>query len=451
MKYIDSLEDYDFLISSVKNKSIVVLPTFVNHEIHYIRNKPLLLFIRVLEKSVDYVVGTGHQDLFEVPADKLNELKPKEIWTINQKHIHNIFDSDNINDVSMLYYLLKNNVPEWILDTSVHLYYQRKFSSMSDINNIVPVSKHIELHQNNADKISYILGNFSPPEALLSYRWFLYNIYQLEQTGIKVNPVLLQSHYGEKIKSHISSENYVYSEYNFYTLAGRPSNRYGNINFAGLNKSDGTRKAFIPRYDNFLLFDFNSYHLNLITKFIKYKVNTNNIHTFLGQQYFGKTELTSEEYNESKDLNFKYLYGGIPKEIREVIPYFARVQDFTYVLWNEMEKNGFYKSPLTGRKIMLEHIENPNPMKVLNYFIQLMETETNMVIIDRLQKYLQGKNTKLVLYTYDSFLFDYSKEDGKKCIFGIKKILDIFPTNVYFGYNYQDLIDVTDTFTMKMK
>jgi len=234
-------------------------------------------------------------------------------------------------------------------------------------------------------------------------------------------------------------------------LAGRPSNRYGNINFAGLNKSDGTRKAFIPRYDNFLLFDFNSYHLNLITKFIKYKVNTNNIHTFLGQQYFGKTELTSEEYNESKDLNFKYLYGGIPKEIREVIPYFARVQDFTYVLWNEMEKNGFYKSPLTGRKIMLEHIENPNPMKVLNYFIQLMETETNMVIIDRLQKYLQGKNTKLVLYTYDSFLFDYSKEDGKKCIFGIKKILDIFPTNVYFGYNYQDLIDVTDTFTMKMK
>ena len=68
----------------------------------------------------------------------------------------------------------------------------------------------------------------------------------------------------------------------------------------------------------------------------------------------------------------------------------------------------------------------------------------------RLQKYLENFKTKLVLYTYDSFLFDYAKEDGKKCLFGIKKILDVFPTKAYFGTNYQNLVDVTATLSTKM-
>jgi len=272
----------------------------------------------------------------------------------------------------------------------------------------------------------------------------------LESTGLLVDPVLLQSFYSEKIIPHISSENYVYSEYNFYTSAGRPSNRYGTINFAAIDKKTGVRRAFIPRYDSFILFDFDAFHLSLIAKFIKYKTIAKNMHEYLGRYYFGKDELTKEEYEESKVLNFKYLYGGIPKQVREAIPYFAKVQDFTFEIWNKMKHDGYYKSLLTGRKIMLEHIENPNPTKVLNYFIQLMEAETGMIIIERLQKYLKQFKTKLVLYTYDSFLFDYSKEDGTECIRGIKRILDIFPNRAYFGDNYQDLVDVTSILFEKM-
>jgi len=451
MKYVDCLDDWSILTSSTKDKNIVILPTFVNHEIHYIRNKPSLLFIRDIDEHQDFVVGLGHPDLFKLPTDKLSELQPKEIWTTDQKRLLSVIDNNNINDVSMLYYLLKNNVPEWILDVPVHLYYQRKFSSTPDINNIIPATKHIELHQTNAEKISQILGNFNKPEALLSYRLFLYSIYELESQGIKVNPSLLQSFYSDKIKPHISSDGYVYSEYNFYTSAGRPSNRYGTINFAAIDKKTGVRKAFIPRHDNFLLFDFDSFHLNLIAKFIGYKFDTDNIHAYLGQYYFGKEELSDEEYEESKVLNFQYLYGGIPKEIKEAIPYFEQVQKFTYDMWRKINKVGYYESPLTKRRIRLKQIEKPNPMKVLNYFIQLMETETNMIIIKRLQEFLQRKKTKLVLYTYDSFLFDYAKEDGKECILGIKKILDVFPTKAYFGTNYQNLVDVTATLSTKTK
>ena len=97
--------------------------------------------------------------------------------------------------------------------------------------------------------------------------------------------------------------------------------------------------------------------------------------------------------------------------------------------------------------------------------IQAYETESNIKKILDIQDYLLGKTydckkkkTKLVLYGYDSFLFDFSNQDGVETLKEIKKILenDIpwLPTNrvdykPYFmtkskmGLNYGDMKDIT--------
>jgi len=41
----------------------------------------------------------------------------------------------------------------------------------------------------------------------------------------------------------------------------------------------------------------------------------------------------------------------------------------------------------------------------------------------------------MILYTYDSFLFDISPNDGKGLIKEIQKILE-YPTSVHIGKNY---------------
>ena len=48
-----------------------------------------------------------------------------------------------------------------------------------------------------------------------------------------------------------------------------------------------------------------------------------------------------------------------------------------------------------------------NPQKLLNYVLQNLETANNVLILWDIFKILRGKNTKLVLYVYDSFLFDF--------------------------------------------
>ena len=62
-----------------------------------------------------------------------------------------------------------------------------------------------------------------------------------------------------------------------------------------------------------------------------------------------------------------------------------------------------------------------NPQKLLNYLLQNLETSVNICIMWDIFKLLKGKKTKLILYTYDSFLFDVCNEE-KEVIIKIKQL-----------------------------
>jgi hypothetical protein len=78
-----------------------------------------------------------------------------------------------------------------------------------------------------------------------------------------------------------------------------------------------------------------------------------------------------------------------------------------------------------------------NPQKLFNYLLQNLETSNNVRILWGITKLLRGKKTKLVLYTYDSFLFDL--DNNEKNI--IEKVLKIFEkynfkTKIKHGTSY---------------
>ena len=52
-----------------------------------------------------------------------------------------------------------------------------------------------------------------------------------------------------------------------------------------------------------------------------------------------------------------------------------------------------------------------NPQKLFNYLLQNLETSLNVLILWDILKILQGKNTKLVLYVFDSFLLDVDEKE----------------------------------------
>jgi hypothetical protein len=127
------------------------------------------------------------------------------------------------------------------------------------------------------------------------------------------------------------------------------------------------------------------------------------------------------DYAKAKEITFKQLYGGIWKEY-ETLDFFRQVKEYTDDLWKVFNTNGYIKCPISDHKFMKNDLENMNPQKLLNYVLQNLETANNVLILYEIFKILRGKNTKLVLYVYDSFLFDYDKSEPDVML----KILGIF-------------------------
>ena len=92
-----------------------------------------------------------------------------------------------------------------------------------------------------------------------------------------------------------------------------------------------------------------------------------------------------------------------------------------------------------GRKLF--EIENPTPQKLLNYKLQSGETFYNVHSIKKLQEYLANRKSNIILYTYDSILIDYSRDDGKETLKEIKNIMEIngFKVKIKYGINYNNL------------
>ncbi len=69
-----------------------------------------------------------------------------------------------------------------------------------------------------------------------------------------------------------------------------------------------------------------------------------------------------------------------------------------------------------------------------------LETSQNILILQDILPIIKGHKTKLVLYTYDAFLFDISKDELEL----LENICSVFASydlkyKMKYGYNYYDL------------
>ena len=78
--------------------------------------------------------------------------------------------------------------------------------------------------------------------------------------------------------------------------------------------------------------------------------------------------------------------------------------------------------------------------------MQAAETELSSDAMVRIFKVLEDYKSKLILYTYDSFAFDFNLDDGKSLIMQIKEVM-IYPSRVSIGINYGDMNDVSSKFS----
>ena len=188
--------------------------------------------------------------------------------------------------------------------------------------------------------------------------------------------------------------------------------------------------------------DYDAYHLRIIADLINYKFPEGSVHNHMAEFY-------GVDYEESKQKSFQYLYGFIPQDVIEMNPYFSRVHDYIEDLWKKYNSKEFIVSDIYNRRLYKKNLIDMNANKLFNYTIQLMETENNMKVLSKLIPEIIDDRSKLILYSYDSFLLDFTMEDGLNYLKKVKKILEQngkFPVKVSWGLSYHEMKDITEKF-----
>ena len=403
----------------------------LNDQYHSNLNSPSLIYFRTLECK-GHIFPINHSEGYLLDFNKVIEWidsKYDIIYTINKKECLYFFDNKKLVDISYS----NSEYGSRFKDKMYNLYPEKPY-----VNSLVPIGHHYDEQNKIFEDIKHKLVPNNEFYSDIFPRVFK----SIEEQGIKIDPELFDKYFDYNHKEWFIKDNIVYTKYNLYNLTTRPTNSFNNINFAALNKKDGSRAAFIPKNDYFFEFDYDSYHVRIVAKLINYSLTKDSVHTQLGQQYFGVKSLNPAQYQQSKELTFKQLYGGVFKEY-ENLPFFAAMTEYVNSLWIKFNKEE--KLELIGGKVLAkEQIQNPTPNKILNYLIQSAETYYNVKAVDKLINYLKTKKSKVVLYTYDSFLVDFSIEDGKQILPKIKNILEEegFVIKVAYGRDYNSLKEI---------
>jgi len=446
MKIIETKEEFKSFLLEGKDCDWIVVPTYCNGERPVYTDSVSVVYVYLINLDKDVMIVFNHTEGLSLPESLLTEFpKENKIFVYGKKRFKQFLDQTNIIDMNMVEYFYRNQPIEDDFETSAHEFFTRTFGNFNNLNSIIPIVKHIEKAQSITNRFLDVYDSFNEDAAFTKYNeLILDSLFQIEQNGLFTN----YEQFRKKFNEAVLYDNFAYTEYNVYTTTGRPSNRFGGINYAALNKDNGQRTPFVSRFgeNGFMLsFDYDAYHLRLLAELVDYQFPEKvSVHEHLGKFYFQKEELTPAEYSESKSISFRQLYGGIGQEYLE-IPFFAKVHEYTQLLWAQYKQDGFIETPMFGRKLFKSFFSEMNAAKLLNYLLQSFETERNMAVIHNILLRTKSYTSKLILYTYDSFLWDFDKRDGAMLIKLIKEELEQngkFPIKLEIGPDYSNMIEV---------
>lgn len=395
----DSKQLYKFYSRGYEDVFMEVIPS--SPFVHPSRTTISLIYVHPLKAHKGYFLCLKHNESLSLEEEDVDDLISsfKNIYTLDKKHLLNFYPLKNIHDIGL-------NIPNYTRPISpVHsrYYYKHKFNA--EINEIIPISKHYQLYEQVYEDVKQCC--YTPLSSVFSHKApIVFNA--IEKSGLKVDTQLFEDYF------ETPDQDIIFTQYRYNTLTTRPSNNFNGINFMALNKKDGSKKCFIPQNSRFIEIDISAYHPTMVGHLIGYDFENKDIHQEFADMY-------GVSYDESKPITFRMFYGGDFGEYKD-LPFFKQMKEFVDKMWEEFNQTGQIQEEIGKHIFYKDKLEKLNPFKLFNYYLQARETAQNILIMWDILKILKNYNTKLVLYVYDSFTFDF--DDKEKHI--LNEILSAF-------------------------
>ncbi len=396
----------EFFNQDYKEVFVEVIP--YHNQIHPALNDVCLVYIRPTYDSKGYMLCIDHSETLSIGKTYIEKILQHidTVYVRDKKTFLYYFQLNKVIDISSIKYVETPSEPVFDI-------FYRKHPNKTDINKIIPIVKHYEVCENIYTQLQQTILE-PKPEYVKFYNKGALAFFGIEKNGIKINEDKFYKYYEPNNSLYSIRDSRVFTQYNLNTTTRRPSNAFNSINFAALKKDNHSRSSFIPQNNEFLEIDISAYHPTLAGQLVAHEFDNPDIHADFASMY-------DVDYTKAKELTFKQLYGGVFEEYKS-LPFFQKIQTYVQEQWKLFNEQGFINTPISGYKFEKDKLENMNPQKLFNYILQNLETSTNIGILLKIHKILAGKHTKIVLYTYDSFLLDWDEDEEQE----LEQIKNIF-------------------------
>lgn len=424
-------------LEELTDKDVFIHIISSNFRFHPIKTYTVGIYLKP-DDCKGVFIPIQHDDGFHIEKARVCELlnKFKKKFTVDRKELLYHFNLENVVDVSIQHNLKFHRSLEWSTEDLTIDWYYNRFETKHNLNQIIPIPILVRYCENLYEKIGkhckdYNVSGLEFYNSTASKVFFL-----LEQNGIGIDTEQFKRIYNPTNPEFNITGNTVYSSYKLTNVTTRPTNTYNSINFSAIPKKGDYRKVYKPRNDYFVEFDFDGYHLRLIAEQIGYKLSDESAHIQIARKLFNTETVSEEEYAKAKQINFHAIYGKVPKQ-HENIVFFREIKKYISRLWESYRENGYIENPISKMQFK-SSLEDMNPSKLMNYMVQSLETANNITILKDILKYLHGKTSTATLYTYDSIIIDFNKEDGKQTLEDIQEIMECskkYPVKFKFNTN----------------
>ncbi len=203
------------------------------------------------------------------------------------------------------------------------------------------------------------------------------------------------------------------------------------------------KRAFVPKFDAFLFFDYKAIEVRLLAYYLGAAINDHSLateinngadpHAITAQGLYGKSEVSDEQRQVGKTLNFSIIYGGgTPtimrqlgvdyKEAKRLLAAYHETRPGIKVLNNSIAEtldNRKYIQSLYGRRL---HVEESH--KALNALIQGSAADLMRDAVVRVHKHLCSHYaTHIVNIVHDEIILDADKNEIPDLVYSIPTLM----------------------------
>ena len=255
-------------------KKVFIEPIWSNENQHPSCSGIQGFHIREINYKKGFIVVLQHSETTRCDIDEIYDLlySFEEIFVRDKKEFLHILPVKQLSDI---YFISPTDIPDRF---PCHEFFYRKYPHIADIGSIIPIVKHYERCETIFDAVKHVFSMEKPQHFKFYNNRASHVFYWIEAMGLKVDPKLFEEHFGVE-------RDWTYSQFNLKTTTTRPSNSFGGINYAALDKKSGCREAFIPYNDFLLEIDISAYHPTLAAQLVGYEFQEEDIHQAFANMY----------------------------------------------------------------------------------------------------------------------------------------------------------------------